>query len=121
MVINATEESGVANKIKFDEEYITGSGKGKYHLYDRTIPGYMKKYAKKWNAKVFDDKFETGTFSNSPDIPVTVLELSPEMKTGVTKSSQPLFELFGTVGLSTWGAKAVSDSMENNSISQTTN
>ena len=43
------------------------------------------------------------------------------MKTGVTKSSQPLFELFGTVGLSTWGAKAVSDSMENNSISQTTN
>jgi hypothetical protein len=121
MVINATEESGVANKIKFDEEYITGSGKGKFHLYDRTIPGYMKKYAKKWNAKVFDDKFETGTFSNSPDIPVTVLELSPEMKTGVTKSSQPLFELFGTVGLSTWGAKAVSDSMENNSISQTTN
>jgi hypothetical protein len=55
------------------------------------------------------------------EMPVTILELSDEMKTGVQSSSQPLFELFGGVSLSTWGAKAVSDSMKNNTISQTTN
>jgi hypothetical protein len=89
----------------------------------------MKKYAKKWNAKVYDESFSIEEVNIDSEfkpermieMPVTILELSPEMKTGVTKSSQPLFELFGTVGLSTWGAKAVSDSMENNSISQTTN
>jgi hypothetical protein len=58
---------------------------------------------------------------NGPKIPVTILELSDEMKTGVTSSSQPLFELFGGVSLATWGAQAVSDSMENNIISQKTN
>jgi len=42
------------------------------------------------------------------------------MKTGVTSSSQPPFELHGGVSLSTWGAKSVSDSMENNIISQKT-
>ena len=54
-------------------------------------------------------------------IPVTILELSDEMKTGVQSSSQPLFELLGGVSLSYWGAQAVSDSMENNIISQKTN
>ena len=120
---------GSFNNVEFDIPYkkdiIIGSGAGKYRLYNETIPSYMKKYAKKWNAKVYDDDFRVreaiDSPNNKPSLPVTVLELSPEMKTGVTKSSQPLFELFGTVGLSTWGAKAVSDSMENNSISQTTN
>ena len=97
---------------------IAGSGKGKYNLYDKTIPGYMKKYANKWNAKVYDYRLSN---PENPSIPVTVLELSDEMKTGVTSSSQPLFELFGTVGLSTWGAKEVSDNIENNIISQKTN
>jgi hypothetical protein len=95
----------------------------------------MKKYAKKWNAKVYDDNipyftdqvnegvFSTEVVTNAKrnDIPVTILELSDEMKTGVQSSSQPLFELLGGVSLSYWGAQAVSDSMENNSISQTTN
>jgi len=92
----------------------------------------MKKYAKKWNAKVYDDNIKQGPTVDMDsistkdrkfgfEIPVTVLELSDEMKTGVTSSSQPLFELFGGVSLSTWGAKAVSDSMKNNTISQTTN
>ena len=53
-------------------------------------------------------------------MPVTILELSPEMKKDVVSSSQPLFEIFGTVSLSTWAASEVSDSMENNIISQTT-
>ena len=119
----------VNNKI---ETSVTGTGKGKFELYDKTIPGYMKKYAKKWNAKVYDDNIKQGPTVDMDsistkdrkfgfEIPVTILELSDEMKTGVTSSSQPLFELFGGISLSTWGAKAVSDSMKNNTISQTTN
>jgi hypothetical protein len=109
----------VNNKI---ETSVTGTGKGKFELYDKTIPGYMKKYAKKWNAKVYDDSFLIKPIiGQNRDMPVTILELSDEMKTGVQSSSQPLFELFGGVSLATWGAKAVSDSMKNNTISQTTN
>ena len=128
LILQADETDKIAKKL-FEKTQIEGAGKGKYHLYNATIPGYMKKYAKKWNAKVYDESFSIDDVNIDSEfkpermieMPVTILELSPEMKTGVTKSSQPLFELFGTVGLSTWGAKAVSDSMENNSISQTTN
>jgi hypothetical protein len=97
---------------------IVGSGAGKFRLYDQTIPGYMKKYGKKFNAKVYDYRLSN---PENPSIPVTVLELSDEMKTGVQSSSQPLFELLGGVSLATWGAQAVSDNIENNIISQQTN
>ena len=61
-----------------------------------------------------DDDIEE--VKNIIDMPVTIIELSDEMKTGVQSSSQPLFELLGGVSLSYWGAQAVSDSMENNII-----
>ena len=99
MVIDATDEEPIERFIKYDKEEIVGTGKGKYNLYDKTIPSYMKKYANKWNAKVYDYRLSN---PENPSIPVTVLELSNEMKTGVTSSSQPLFELFGGVSLSTW-------------------
>ena len=130
MIIDATDTQQFQFR-ELDKVEIAGSGKGKYNLYDKTIPSYMKKYAKKWNAKVYDDEISTSGainlnieqpgFNKEIKMPVTVLELSDEMKTGVQSSSQPLFELFGGVSLSTWGAKAVSDSMKNNTISQTTN
>jgi hypothetical protein len=109
-------------ELPVDKPIIMGTGKGKAELYDKAIPAYMKKYAKKWNAKVYDDNIEAITaFDEFKDIPVTILEVTPEMKIGVQSSSQPLFELLGGVSLSYWGAQAVSDSMENNSISQMTN
>ena len=135
-LINDQEEIGEFMlrdfNIPYKKDIILGSGAGKYRLYNETIPSYMKKYAKKWNAKVYDENIKQGPTVDMDsistkdrkfgfEIPVTVLELSDEMKTGVTSSSQPLFELFGGVSLSTWGAKAVSDSMENNIISQKTN
>jgi hypothetical protein len=129
-----TDDTGVMQKKTFDKIEVVGSGTGKFRLYDQTIPSYMKKYAKKFNAKVYDDKITVREFAFDDEInvsveldslpgniPVTILELSDEMKTGVQSSSQPLFELFGTVGLSTWGAKEVSDNIENNIISQSTN
>ena len=131
-LINDQEEIGEFMlkdfSIPYKKDIILGSGAGKYRLYNETIPSYMKKYAKKWNAKVYDDVIEEDrviserlTLDGSNKIPVTVLELSDEMKTGVQSSSQPLFELLGGVSLATWGAQAVSDSMENNIISQKTN
>ena len=135
-LINDQEEIGEFMlrdfNIPYKKDIILGSGAGKYRLYNETIPSYMKKYAKKWNAKVYDENIKQGPTVDMDsistkdrkfgfEIPVTVLELSDEMKTGVTSSSQPLFELFGGVSLSAWGGKAVSDSMKNNTISQTTN
>ena len=124
MIIDATDTQQFQFR-ELDKIQIDGTGKGKFELYDKTIPSYMKKYAKKWNAKVYDDEVTNFsglmTYKEKFKMPVTVLELSDEMKTGVTSSSQPLFELLGGVSLSYWGAQAVSDSMENNSISQTTN
>jgi hypothetical protein len=117
MIIDATDTQQFQFR-ELDKVEIAGSGKGKFNLYDKTIPSYMKKYAKKWNAKVYDYRLSN---PENPSIPVTVLELSDEMKVGVQSSSQPLFELFGGVSLATWGAQAVSDSMENNIISQKTN
>ena len=54
-------------------------------------------------------------------IPVTIIEITDEMRKSVQGTPQPLFEIFGGVGLSTWIADEVSDSMQNNIISQTTN
>ena len=104
-------------------------GEGKSQLYNKTIPAFLKKYGKKWNAKIYDDNitldgtrdFKNDKYIGEAKMPVTILEITPEMKQSVQTTSQPLFELFGGVSLSTWGAKAVSDSMKNNTISQTTN
>jgi hypothetical protein len=99
-------------------------GEGKANLYDKAIPSYLKKYAKKWNADVYSadmGKPVLGLQLSTPEkLPVTIMKITPEMKQGVQSSSQPLFELFGTVGLSTWGAKTVSDNIENNIISEKT-
>jgi hypothetical protein len=107
-------------------------GEGKNQLYNKTIPAFLKKYGKKWNAKVYDDKLTIVTDDmpflqtiksdrSSTFMPVTILEITPEMKKSVQGTPQPLFEIFGGVGLSTWIADEVSDSMQNNIISQTTN
>jgi hypothetical protein len=99
-------------------------GEGKANLYDKAIPSYLKKYAKKWNADVYSadmGKPVLGLQLSTPEkLPVTIMKITPEMKQGVQSNSQPLFELFGTVGLSTWGAKTVSDNIENNIISEKT-
>jgi hypothetical protein len=114
-------------KLTLNKEIEFG-GEGKANLYDKTIPSYLKKYAKKWNADVYKENFRVDDLNIDSefapdriiDIPVTVMEITPEMKQGVQSNSQPLFELFGTVGLSTWGAKTVSDNIENNIISEKT-
>ena len=92
--------------------------KAKKRLYNKTIPSFLKKYGKKWNAKVYDDVL---TFDDKNDnyigkeMPVTIIEITPEMKKSVQGTPQPLFSYFGGTVL---GAEVVSDSMENNIISE---
>ena len=132
--IENTPESDLRNTYyfsEFDKPIIIGSGKGKAELYDKAIPSFMKKYGKKWNAKVYDDRigidFKTmgsylGNISKeqAKGMPVTILEITPEMKKAVQEGSQSLFEILGIATSGAVASKAVSDNIENNIISQST-
>ena len=113
-------DTGDSSELLLDKEIILGSGKGKAELYDKAIPSFLKKYSKKWNAKVYDDKFETGDFRNTPDIPVTILEITPSMKKSVQEEGQSLFEILGIGTGAAIAAESISDSKGNNTISNLT-
>ena len=106
--------------VKTAEGKITGTGKGKSDLYDKAIPSFLKKYGKKWNAEVYEDKIDLGLAYGSEgtgEMPVTIIKLTDEMKKSVQQDGQALFSIFGLGA----GAKIASDSMQNNSISKQTN
>jgi hypothetical protein len=124
-----TDKAG-NNFIDLDKPIVVGEGRGKYELYDKAIPSFVKKYTKKWNAKVYDDVIEDRGPIDDADfyrdavnldadtkIPVTIIKLTDEMKQSVQQDGQALFSIFG-IGA---GAKIASDSMQNNSISKQTN
>ena len=90
-------------------------GQGKNQLYNKTIPAFLKKYGKKWNARVTDANLNA---LPNPSMPVTMIEITPEMKRSVQETSQPLFSYFGGFAL---GAEAVSETIQNNIISEQTN
>jgi hypothetical protein len=100
-------------------------GAGRVEFYDKVIPSYLKKYAKKWNALVYEDVIdltkevaEQGTRRDS--MPVTILKITPEMKRSVQDKSQPLFNIVLPALSAGGGAKVISDNMENNTISNPT-
>ena len=110
----------------FKKPIFAGEGKGKHQLYDLAIPSFMKKYGKKWNAKVYDDRFELpGTrdfdkndkYIGQAKMPVTILEITPAMKKAVQEGSQSLFEILGFATGAGVRAKAVSENIQNNNIS----
>jgi hypothetical protein len=53
-------------------------------------------------------------------MPVTILEITPEMKKSVLEQGQTLFEFLGFATTGAVASKAVSDNIENNIISQST-
>jgi len=110
--------------FEFKKPIFAGEGKGKHQLYDLAIPSFMKKYGKKWNAKVYDDILEKSDlkegllkYSEVKEIPVTILEITPAMKKAVQEGSQSLFEILGFATGAGVGAKAVSENIQNNNIS----
>jgi hypothetical protein len=93
----------------------------------------MKKYGKKWNAKVYDDKIgmtkkdvgsvlqnltsDSKILNQKLGIPVTILEITPAMKKAVQEGSQSLFEILGIATSGAVASKAVSENIKNNNIS----
>ena len=94
--------------IKGDDLTIGGEGMKQY--YDKSYPEFLNKYGKKWGAKVGETKIRTQSdkqaledldlleqlgqdrskFSSSGMTGVRYLDITPEMKAGVSKG-QPLF------------------------------
>ena len=54
-------------------------------------------------------------------LPVTIIQLTDDMKKSVQQDGQALFEIFGIGSATAVGANAVSDSIKNNTISEKTN
>ena len=104
---------------KLSEKQFIGEGKGKFELYDQAIPAYIKKYAKKWNAPVTTEELKFRNDQNET-VNYIVLKITPEMKRSVQDKSQPLFNVVLPALTGAGGAKAVSDSMRNNTISEPT-
>ncbi len=95
---------------------IETGGEGKIDLYNVAIPKFMKKYGKKWNAEVTTIELQ---IMNAPGpLPVTLMKITPEMKKSVQETPQSLFSYFGGFAL---GAEAVSETIQNNIISEQTN
>ena len=107
-------------ELPVDKPIIMGTGKGKAELYDKAIPSFLKKYGKKWNAKVYDEEISMD-MDDLRKLPVTIIQLTDDMKKSVQQDGQALFEIFGIGSATAVGANAVSDSMKNNTISQKTN
>ena len=87
------EKDGV---ISGDDLAIGGEGMKQY--YDKTYPEFLAKYGKKWNAKLGDTKinpkniaWQYGLDPKDVDIGVKYIDVTPEMKAGVSKG-QPLFQ-----------------------------
>ena len=115
----------VTFKPKEKIEVVPKDNQGRIEFYDKVIPSYLKKYAKKWNAPVYQDTIDISKAIADigvvrKDIPVVVLKLTPEMKRSVQEKSQPLFNIVLPALSAGGGAKVISDNMENNTISNPT-
>lgn len=106
-------------------ETIPKDNQGRIEFYDKVIPSYLKKYAKKWNAPVYQDTIDISQAVaeqglRKQEIPVVILKLTPEMKRSVQEKSQPLFNIVLPALTAGGSAKVISDNMENNTISNPT-
>ena len=132
-LISDANETGVMQQKTFDKSEFVGTGIGKGELYDKAIPSFLKKYGKKWNAKVYDDKVPIKEFAFDDEInqmveldsvpgsiPVTIIQLTDEMKQSVQKDGQALFNIFGIGSGAAIGSNAILDSNRNNTISNIT-
>jgi hypothetical protein len=124
-------DTGDSVELPLDKEIILGSGKGKAELYDKAIPSFLKKYTKKWDAKIYDDKIQIdketmgsylGNISEdqAKGMPVTIIEITPSMKKSVQEEGQSLFEILGIGTGAAIAAESISDSKGNNTISNLT-
>ncbi len=91
-----TEDESLGEGVKaLEGEDLKVGGEWAFTLYDKVIPNFLKKYGKKWGAKVEDTQIETipgrfagrGEETTQQSIPIT-----DEMKQAVLEVGQPLFQ-----------------------------
>lgn len=84
--------------IKGNEQIITGldlkvGGQWAYNLYDKMIPSFLKKYGKKWGAKVGDVILDQG-IAKRESFRSKSIDITPKMKDAVLYDGQPMFQTF---------------------------
>jgi hypothetical protein len=77
-------ERGNMQRFEGDDLRIGGEGMKKY--YDEIYPKFLDKYGKKWGARVGETKVNADGMQE----PIRYIDITPEMKAGVSKG-QPLF------------------------------
>lgn len=70
-------------------ENLSVGGEGMKKYYDEIYPNFLDKYGKKYGAKVGETRIKTGRGVAAGGEPVRYIDITPEMKQGVTKG-QPL-------------------------------
>ena len=89
--------SQTKNTETFEGVDLSVGGEGMKKYYDEIYPKFLDKYGKKWGAKVGETKVNTVMKANPGSMipkmdqePVRYIDITPEMKAGVSKG-QPLF------------------------------
>jgi hypothetical protein len=115
-------KQGTLRSLVGQELQVGGEGMKKY--YDEIYPKFLDKYGKKWNARVGETKIRTQSdkqvqedldlleqlgedrskFSDSGMARVRYLDVTPEMKAGVSKG-QPLFQAAPIIGTGLLGSQ----------------
>lgn len=97
---HSKEKPGQAFQKDYTGLDLKVGGEGMRGFYDKILPAFMNKYAKKWGSKVVDDKLDIPTDETrqglNPDIfgkqeSIHSLDITPDMKDSVLKG-QPLFQ-----------------------------
>jgi hypothetical protein len=87
------------NEVYAGKDLVVG-GEGMKKYYDEIYPKFLDKYGKKWNARVGETKVNADGLQE----PIRYLDITPEMKAGVSKG-QPLFQAAPIVGTGLLGSQ----------------
>jgi hypothetical protein len=91
-------KQGTLRSLVGQELQVGGEGMKKY--YDEIYPKFLDKYGKKWGARVGETKVNADGLQE----PIRYLDVTPEMKAGVSKG-QPLFQAAPIIGTGLLGSQ----------------
>ena len=89
-LIDKGKQEGLIGHYRLEGTDLKVGGEWAFTLYDKVIPNFLKKYGKKWGAKVEETKLPE--IGEEQSIPIT-----DEMKQAVLEVGQPLFQAAGPI------------------------
>jgi hypothetical protein len=96
--VSMTSSKQYMTELSGGDLKIGGEGMKKY--YDEIYPKFLDKYGKKWGARIGETKVNADGIQE----PIRYLDVTPEMKAGVSKG-QPLFQAAPIVGTGLLGSQ----------------